>query len=124
MLRKHAARFSTQWDCYLSGVLWAYTPHESTGFLMFGMDLQTPPEETLLPSTPQKHVKGGTTEKKSYSPSLWRENQQRSQSGKHNSQESAPARLGFQLVISSMAPSAVVQDAPLSGLRPSCSKDD
>ena len=58
MLRKHAARFSTQWDRYLSGVLWAYrnTPHESTGekpsFLMFGVDLRTPTEAALLPSTP------------------------------------------------------------------------
>ena len=24
MLRKHAARFGVQWDCYLSSVLWAY----------------------------------------------------------------------------------------------------
>ena len=44
LLRKHAARFGTDWDKYLSGVLWAYrnTPHESTGenpsFLLFGID--------------------------------------------------------------------------------------
>ena len=33
ILRKHAARFQTQWDRYLPGVLWAYrnTPHDSTG---------------------------------------------------------------------------------------------
>ena len=33
LLQKHAARFGPQWDCYLSGVLWAYRNiwHESTG---------------------------------------------------------------------------------------------
>ena len=33
MLRKHADKFGTQWDKYLSGLIWAYrnTPHESTG---------------------------------------------------------------------------------------------
>ena len=54
-LRKHAARFGTQWDKYLSGVMWAYrnTPHESTGekpsFLLFGIDCRTPTEAALLP---------------------------------------------------------------------------
>ena len=55
MLRKHAAKFGNQWDCYLSGVLWAYrnTPHETTkekpSFLLFGMDLRSPTEAVLLP---------------------------------------------------------------------------
>ena len=33
MLRKHAARYSLQWDQYLSNMQWAYhnTPHEATG---------------------------------------------------------------------------------------------
>ena len=33
MLRKHVSRFSSQWDRYLPGILWAYrnTPHDSTG---------------------------------------------------------------------------------------------
>ena len=50
MLRKHAARFGTQWNCYLSSVLWAYRdiPHASTGekpsFLLFGWDLRSPTE--------------------------------------------------------------------------------
>ena len=58
MLRKHAARFGLQWDCYLSGVLWAYrnTPHDCTGekpsFLLFGMDLRSPTEAAILPATP------------------------------------------------------------------------
>ena len=32
MLRKHVAKFGSQWDRYLPGILWAYrnTPHEST----------------------------------------------------------------------------------------------
>ena len=39
MLRKHAARFGSQWDRYLSGALWAYrnVPHDST-------------HETILPT--------------------------------------------------------------------------
>ncbi len=47
-LSKHVSRFGTQWDRYLSGVLWAYrnTPHESTGekpsFLLFGPALDAP----------------------------------------------------------------------------------
>ena len=55
MLRKHAARFGTQWDTYLHGVLWAYrnTPHESTGeklsFLLYGHDCRSPTEAVLLP---------------------------------------------------------------------------
>ena len=58
LLRKHAARFGPQWDCYLSGVLWAYRnmPHEATGekpsFLLFGVDCWTPTEAVLLPSSP------------------------------------------------------------------------
>ena len=65
MLRKHAVRFSNQWDTYLSSILWAYrnTPHESTGekpsFLMFGLDLRSPTEAVYLnPST----VKASTVE--------------------------------------------------------------
>ena len=55
MLRKHASTKGTQWDRYLSSVLWAYqnTPHESTGekpsFLLFGYDCRTPTEAALLP---------------------------------------------------------------------------
>ena len=55
MLRKHAAKFGTQWDNYLPGVLWAYrnTPHESTkekpSFLLFGFDCRSPMEAALLP---------------------------------------------------------------------------
>lgn len=47
MLRKHVNRFGTQWDKYLSGILWAYrnTPHDSTGekpsFLLFGIDCRS-----------------------------------------------------------------------------------
>ena len=56
MLRAHAAKFGTQWDQYLPGVLWAYrnTPHESTGekpsFLMYGIDCRSPTEATFLPT--------------------------------------------------------------------------
>ena len=58
ILRKHAARFGTQWDRYLPGVLWAYrnTPHDSTGeklsFLLLGHDCRTPTEACYLPDTP------------------------------------------------------------------------
>ena len=44
-IRKQAATFGAQWDCYLPGVLWAYqnTSHEVAGekptFLLFGIDL-------------------------------------------------------------------------------------
>ena len=57
-IRKHAARFGPQWDQYLPGILWAYrnTPHESTkekpSFLLFGVDLRSPTEATLLPTAP------------------------------------------------------------------------
>ena len=57
MLRKNAAKFGAQWDCYLAGVLWAYrnTPHEATqekpSFLLFGVDLRSPTEAALLPAT-------------------------------------------------------------------------
>ena len=62
MLRKHASQFGTQWDTYLSGVVWAYrnTIHESTGekpsFLLFGMDLRTPIEAALLSPNPLESV--------------------------------------------------------------------
>ena len=55
MLQKYAAEFSTQWDKYLPGALWAYrnVPHDSTGekpsFLLYGVDCQTPTEAALLP---------------------------------------------------------------------------
>ena len=55
MLRKHTATFGSQWDRYLSGVLWAYrnTPHDSTkekpSFLLLGIDCRTPTEAALLP---------------------------------------------------------------------------
>ena len=47
ILHKHAARFSPQWDKYLSAVLWAYRnkPHKTTekpSFLLFGVDLHSP----------------------------------------------------------------------------------
>ena len=58
MLRKQAVKFGPQWDNFLPGVLWAYrnAPHESTkekpSFLMFGLDLRSPTEATLLPTNP------------------------------------------------------------------------
>lgn len=58
MLRKQAATMGTQWDQYLSGVLWAYrnTPHDSTGekpsFLLYGLDCRSPTEACLLPPDP------------------------------------------------------------------------
>ena len=58
MLRKYAAEFSTQWDDYLSGALWAYrnVPHDSTGekpsFPLHGIDCRTPMEAALLPTHP------------------------------------------------------------------------
>ena len=63
MLRKHTARFGSQWDKYLLAVLWAYhsTPHESTGekpsISVFGVDLGSPTDgayqnpSTLVPGT-------------------------------------------------------------------------
>ena len=42
MIRKYVAKFGSQWDKYLAGVVWAYrnTPHEATqekpSFLLFG----------------------------------------------------------------------------------------
>jgi transposase InsO family protein len=54
MLRKHAAKFGSQWDQYISGALWAYrnVPHESTGekpsYLLLGIDCRTPTEAALL----------------------------------------------------------------------------
>ena len=56
MLRKYAAEFSTQWDKYLPGALWAYRnlPHDSTGekpsFLLYRIDCRTPTEAALLPT--------------------------------------------------------------------------
>ena len=55
MLRKHADKFGTQWDRYLSGLLWTNrnTPHESTGekpsFLLFGIDCHSPSKSALSP---------------------------------------------------------------------------
>lgn len=55
MLRKHVAKFGSQWDCYLAGVLWVYrnVPHDSTSekpsFLLLGVDCRTPTEAALLP---------------------------------------------------------------------------
>ena len=55
ILRKHAARFGSQWDQYLHGVLWAYRnmPHSSTGekqsFLLYGFDCRSPTEAAYLP---------------------------------------------------------------------------
>ena len=53
-LRKHAATYGSQWDKYLSGILFAYRniPHDSTGekpsYLLFGMDCRTPTEAAFL----------------------------------------------------------------------------
>ena len=55
ILRKHAARFGSQWDCYLPGALWAYrnTLQISTGekplFLLYGVDCRIPTEAAYLP---------------------------------------------------------------------------
>ena len=55
---EHAARFGKEWDKFLPGVQWVYrnTPHEATGekpsYLLFGVDLRTPSEVALLPTTP------------------------------------------------------------------------
>ena len=65
MLRKHAARFGSQWDVYLYGVLWAYrnTPHASTGekpsYLLFGLDCRSPTEAALLQVSPSPDVSVG-----------------------------------------------------------------
>ena len=62
MLRKHAAKFNNQWDCYLQGVLWAYrnTPHEATkekpSYLLFGVDLRSPTEAAFLPEETQGYT--------------------------------------------------------------------
>lgn len=62
MLCKHAMKFGTQWDRYLSGVLWAYsnTPHEATkekpSYLLFGTDYRFPTEAAFLPIEPSEHV--------------------------------------------------------------------
>ena len=58
VIRKHVAKFGSQWDKYLAGVLWAYrnTPHEATqekpSFLLFGIDCKSPTAATLLPPEP------------------------------------------------------------------------
>ena len=55
VLRKHAAKFVSQWDQFLPGVLFTYcnTPHSSTGekpsFLLYGMDCRSPTEAAHLP---------------------------------------------------------------------------
>ena len=59
MLHKHAAKYGSQWDKYLSAVVWAYrnTPHDATGkkpsILLLGVDCRTaaylPP--TMLTTT-------------------------------------------------------------------------
>ena len=55
MLRKHVEKHGKQWDTTLHGLLWAYrnTPHDSTGekpsYLLFEVDLKSPPEAALLP---------------------------------------------------------------------------
>lgn len=55
ILRKHAGQFGSQWDRFLPGVLWAYrnTTHESMkeklSFLLFGIDLKSPTEASILP---------------------------------------------------------------------------
>ena len=55
ILRKHAARFGSQWDQYLHGVLWAYRnmPHSSTGekpsFLLYGFDCRSTTAQPLPP---------------------------------------------------------------------------
>ena len=57
VLRKHAAKFGSQWDRFLPGVLFAYrnTPHSSTGekpsFLLYGMDCRSPTEAAYLPTS-------------------------------------------------------------------------
>ena len=61
MLKKHAARYGKQWDQHLYRVLWAYrnTVHESTAekpsFLLYGIDLRSPPEAELL-QPQEEHV--------------------------------------------------------------------
>ena len=62
MIRKHAAKFGSQWDCYLPGLLWAYrnSPHDSTGekpsFLLFGVDCRSPTEAALMPDHPLEAI--------------------------------------------------------------------
>ena len=56
MLQKYIAKFHSQWDRFLPGVLWAYrnTPHESTrekpSLLLFRIDLKLPMESSKVPS--------------------------------------------------------------------------
>ena len=64
MLRKYAVKFSTQWDRYIPGALWAYRnlPHDLTGEKP--LDCRTLTEALLTPSNQQRCQ---TTEKNSYS---------------------------------------------------------
>ncbi|KAL5496920.1 hypothetical protein EMCRGX_G013297 [Ephydatia muelleri] len=56
MLRKHVAKFGSQWDWYLPGILWAYrnTPHELTkekpSFFLYGVDCRSPTVAAPLPT--------------------------------------------------------------------------
>ena len=56
-IRKHAATYGSQWDRYLSGMLFAYRniPHDSMGekpsYLLFGVDCRTPTEAEFLNPT-------------------------------------------------------------------------
>ena len=59
-IRKHEATYGSQWDRYLSGILFAYwnMPHDSTGekpsYLLFRVDCRTPTDaEFLNPTTLQ-----------------------------------------------------------------------
>ena len=55
MLHKHVSRFGSQWDRYLSGILWTYrnTPHDSTrekpSFLLFRVDCRSRTEAEITP---------------------------------------------------------------------------
>ena len=59
-LRKHADKFSSEWDSYLPGVLWSYrnTPHESTGektsCLLFDRDCRSLSEAVFVPPSSMK----------------------------------------------------------------------
>ena len=57
-MRKHADKYSKQWNRHLLGAPWTYcnTPHEDTGekplYLLFGFDCRSPTKATLLTPTP------------------------------------------------------------------------
>ena len=82
MPRKHAARYGSQWDSYLSGVLWAYrnTPHTSTeekpSFLLFGMDCRSPTEAAYMPVSDIHPCTWMTTENSSWQHCPLRDNSQ------------------------------------------------